>query len=205
MMQQHHARIYKRTTLTFLGLILLFGLIKPTLAQSPLSARVDRNTLALNEQVTLVIRVSDSPTNISNPDLSDLQDFVVISFSISDEVSIVNGQMSSQKVFIYRLQPLNEGLLTIESIPVIVGSNIYQTDPIRIEVLPSGTQITPPPNTPSANDDDTTAESDFFVEAEVSNIAPYLGEQIIYTFRIYQAVQFPPGQLDYRPPAFTDF
>jgi BatD DUF11 like domain len=38
----------------------------------------------------------------------------------------------------------------------------------------------------------------------VDKSAPYLGEQIIYTFRFYQAINFF-GQPDYQPPPFTDF
>jgi hypothetical protein len=45
---------------------------------------------------------------------------------------------------------------------------------------------------------------EFWIEAEVDNSNPYLGEQIIYTFRLYQATNFF-GQPDYNPPSFTDF
>ncbi len=176
------------------------------LAQSPVTTKVDRDTIARNEQVTFTVTVSGDFLNIPNPNMSSLQDFVVVSSSVSTQVSIVNGEMSSQKVFIYRLQPLAEGVLTISPIEVIVGSRIHKTAPIEIEVLPDGTIITPP-DTDSipAESADTLIGQDFFVEAEISNQSPYLSEQLIYTFRIYQAIQFPPGQPDYQPPPFTDF
>jgi hypothetical protein len=175
-------------------------------AQSPITARVDRTRLAIDEQVTLTVTVTGDFLNIPNPDLSSLQDFVVVSSSTSTQVSIVNGQMSSQKIFIYRLQPLNVGALIIGSLSLNVGGKIHQTDPIGVEVLASGTQIAPPiGGEPDTNVPNTLSGQNFFVEAEVDNPTPYLGEQIIYTFRLYQAVQFPPGQPDYHAPTFTDF
>ncbi len=190
----------------FLGLFLLLNPFQVSFAQSPFTAQVDRNTVARNEQVTLTLRVTGDFLNTPNPDLSELQDFVVVSSSTSTQVSIVNGQMSSQKVFIYRLQPLKEGKLVIDPLSIHIGGQFYQTDPIEIEVLPGGTQVSPPDtDIPDTDTPKVLSGQDFFVEADVDNPAPYLGEQIIYIFRIYQAVQFPPGQPDYQPPPFTDF
>ncbi len=45
--------------------------------------------------------------------------------------------------------------------------------------------------------------SDYFVEAAVSNTNPFVGEQIIYSFRLYTAVQLPPAS--YSPPDFEGF
>jgi len=193
--------------LLFLGAVAAFlGTPPTTSAQSPISATVDRARLSLDEQVTLTVTVTGDFLNIPNPDLSQLQDFVVVSSSTSTQVSIVNGQMSSQKIFIYRLQPLTEGTLTIGPLSLTVGGQLYQTDPIEVEVVAGGSPVVPPGSPPpDADAPDTLSGQDYFVEAEVSNPNPYLGQQIISIFRIYQAVQFPPGQPDYQPPDFTDF
>lgn len=44
---------------------------------------------------------------------------------------------------------------------------------------------------------------DYFVEAVVDNPAPYVGQQIIYTFRVYTAVSLP--RTDFVPPDFEGF
>jgi len=44
---------------------------------------------------------------------------------------------------------------------------------------------------------------DYFVEATVDNATPYLGEQVVYTFRIYRATGF--GRARYAAPDFTGF
>jgi hypothetical protein len=174
-------------------------------AQTPITARAEPTRLSLDEQLTLNVTISGDFLNIPNPDLSQLQDFVVVSSSTSTQVSIVNGKMSSQKIFLYRLQPLAEGNLVIGPVSVNIGGQVYQTEPIGIEVLNSPTQIVPPAeNNSEAEMPDTLSGQDFYIEAEVDNPVPYLGEQIIYTFRLYQAANFF-GQPDYKPPAFTDF
>ena len=120
------------------------GFSPAALAQSPITARVDRSTIAADEQLVLTVTVSGNFLTIPQPNLSQLQDFVVVNSRTSTQVSIVNGKMTSQGVFIYSLQPLLEGNLAIPSISVNIDGTVYQTDPIDIEVLPGGTQITPP-------------------------------------------------------------
>ncbi len=50
---------------------------------------------------------------------------------------------------------------------------------------------------------DAAVGSDYFVEAVVSNPTPFVGEQVIYSFRLYTAVQLPPAS--YSPPDFEGF
>ena len=51
---------------------------------------------------------------------------------------------------------------------------------------------------------DPAAPPDFFIEAEVNNAAPYLGQQIIYTLNRYQVGEFPSPPY-YEPHAFAGF
>ena len=53
----------------------------------------------------------------------------------STRVSIVNGQYSSSKAFIYSLFPLKEGKFEIPAFYVIVSGKTYKVDPIPIEVV----------------------------------------------------------------------
>jgi hypothetical protein len=87
-------------------------------------------------------------------------------------------------------------------ISINLGGQIHQTDPIDIRVIAGNT---PAPTTVPPIDSPTTLQGqDFFVEALVDNQRPYLGQQIIYTFKLYQAANFI-GQPDYQPPSFTNF
>ena len=190
-------------------LVLTRGSSRVVFAQSPISAQVDRSSLATNEQLTLRITVTADDFDIPSPDLSDLRDFVVVSSSTSTQVSIINGRMTSQGVFSYRLQPLRGGNLLIPPISAVINGQTYQTEPIRIQVSASGKPSLPSSEDfPAAKAPETLQGQNLFVEAEVDNVAPYLGQQIVYIFRFYQAIDFPinfRGRLDYRAPSFTDF
>lgn len=196
-------------------IILLFaplisgGLAKVALAQAPVTATVDRTSISTDEQVTLTVTVSGDFLNVPRPDLSDLTEFVVVSSRTSTQISIVNGRMTSQGVFTYRLQPLRAGALVIPPIKVSIDNQTYQTGPIKIDVV-AGISPNAPSQTPVPTVEAPAAlqNQPLFVEAEVDNSTPYLGQQIIYIFRFYQAADAPIhtlGRPDYKPPPFTNF
>lgn len=195
------------TILLLLGLFLASGTLM--LAQSPIRAEVDRTTLSTDEEVLLRVTVQSDNLNIPSPSLTGLRDFRVVGSSESKEFSMINGQITSQGVFIYRLSPLQTGELTIPAISVTVEGQTFQTEPILIEVLPGAQPLQPSAeDVPSAEAPGTLVGQNLFVEAEVDNTAPYLNQQITYIFRFYQAIDYPinfQGRLDYRAPAFTDF
>ncbi|MCB0190515.1 MAG: protein BatD [Anaerolineae bacterium] len=206
----HSNTCRKSTTVALIAFfsILLSVSFVPSLvkAQSPITARVDRNTITIDEQVVLNVTITGDFLKIPQPDLNDIGPFIVVSSSTSTQVSIVNGEMTSQSVFIYHLQPLQEGELEIGAIGVNIDGMLYQTDPIQLEVFASGSPLVPQSqNSPDSDTPPVRPGEEFFVIADVDNPNPYLGQQIIYTFRIYQALGFPPGQPDYTPPSFTDF
>ncbi len=184
----------------------LFKGVGLALAQSPITAEVDRTSLAVDEQLVLTVTVTGDFLNIPTPDLSQLTDFRVVGSSTSTQVSIINGQLTSQGNFVYRLQPLREGNLVIPSLGVEIDGQIYQTGPINIDVVAGRTTPVSPPgeDLPSTEAPNTLHGENFFVEAEVDSPTPYLGQQIVYTFRLYQAADFL-GQPDYQPPPFIDF
>ncbi|GAB4448803.1 MAG: BatD family protein [Anaerolineae bacterium] len=192
-----------------LAVTLLLALlwVAPARAQNPITARVDADTVAADGQLTLTVTVTGDFLTIPRPDISAIQDFIVVSSGQSTQVSIVNGKMTSQGVFIYRLQPLAEGDVIIPPVTVNIDGAEYSSDPIPVQVLPAGSLAQPDrpdADTPGPAPGLLEPEQEFFVEAAVDNPNPYLGEQIIYTFRLYQSSQIF-GQPDYRPPAFTDF
>lgn len=189
-------------------ILLLTGWGKTTLAQPAITAQVDRTSLSLDGQVQLTVIVSGEFSTLPTPNLTGLEEFVIIGNSTSQQTSIINGQISAKGIFTFLLQPLREGILTIRPITVAIDGQIYQTEPIEIQVSASSS---PPPgseNVPSLAVPNDLNQQNLFVEAVVDNPTPYLGQQILYTFRFYQAIDFPlnlGGRLDYQAPAFTDF
>jgi hypothetical protein len=172
-------------------------------ALAPISATVDRTILSTHEQVTLTVTVTGDFLDIPTPDMSQVTDFVIVESSTSTQVSIINGDLTTQGVYVFRLQPLKEGGLVIGPISINLHGQIYQTEPIEIRVV---TGVAPAPTPiPSVEAPGTLLGQDFFVEAEIDNPKPYLGQQVLYTFRFYQAILDFIAQPDYQAPTFTNF
>lgn len=187
-----------------IGVILFFLGAGSVQAQYPVTARVDRTTLPVDEQVTLTVTVTADSLNTPTPDISGLiADFRIAGSGSSTQLELRNGKLTTQQSFIFHLEPLRPGLLIIPPIPIQVDGQSYATDPISVEVLPANAPPVPGESPPPARDR-SLDDQDFFVEAEVDNLSPYLGQQVIYTFRLYQATTFF-GQPDYKQPPFTNF
>ncbi len=196
----------KTVKLTTLALILTLTLainVGATHAQvMPVTAHVDRTTVSTDEIVTLTVTIVGE-TNVPLPVLPDIEGAQIIGRSTASQITITNGKASAEFNFSFRLQPLREGLLTIDPVKVVINGTEFETHAIEVTVVRgtgrAGSSSAPP--TPTSR---TLSGQDFFVAAEVDNETPYLGEQIAYTVRLYDARSFGRGQR-YRAPAFTGF
>lgn len=220
---------------------LLGALVLPGLAQSPVTAEVDRTYLSTDELLTLVVSMDTSAGDAdSAPQLPALGGFEVLNTGSGKQVSLVNGEMRVADFFQYTLHPTQSGTLVIDPITVQIGGQTYQTQPITIEVTQGTGQMRPSnpalpgfgslpgfgnlpgfgslpgmggaPGNPGSGlpqGDPASAPAElngqtYFVEAEIDNPTPYQGEQVLYTFRFYQAESLF-DQPSYEPPAFTGF
>lgn len=159
-----------------------------------ISAEVDRTTLSTDDTVQLTVTVTSSTFNNQAPAMASLADFDVLRTNVSTNISIINGNTQSQVVYQYLLQPLRAGTLTIPAISVSLPGQTYSTDPITLEVT-EGT------GSPTAT---ATSDPTFFVEAKVDNPQPFVGEQVMYTFRFFHADRVV-GSVDYNAPEFAGF
>ena len=167
-----------------------------------LSASVDRNRVCLDEQINLRLEISGSAANPGNPQLPDLSDFTVFSSGRSQNISIINGQMSSSLIFNYILTPRHTGKFVIGPIRLNYNGKIYQTQPINIEVIPAGQKSSS--GSPAPQSVPGSAGQGIFVESFVDKNTAYVNEQITYTFRFYRRVRLLSNP-DYQPPDFSGF
>lgn len=186
-------------------------LAAPVLAQGGVSvtAEVDRTTISTDGLLTLTLTVAGDFQQLGEPQLPLMSGFNVVSSSRSSQFSMLNGVVTARTVFTYRLQPTGPGAFTIESVTVLVNGSPYQTEPIAIQVVQGAapTQTPPRPSaeqTPSASAPDELADQDVYTAADVDNSRPVVGQQIIYRFRFYQAVNLlNQPRLDW--PSFSSF
>ncbi len=138
-------------------------------AQSALaaSARLSASEIYLYETVQLELTASQE----ASPDLSALeQDFEVQGSSSQRSMQIVNGQIQvSEFTLTLTLRPFRAGMLTVP--PILLGNE--QTNPLRLQV--------------NAIDAATQQEIDrkAFMEVDVSHKAPYQGQAVFLTRRLY--------------------
>lgn len=151
-------------------------------------AQVDRSVIGPGESVQLRITVTDGQGEV---DLSNLTDFTVVSQGTSSSVQIINTRMTRETSHNYLLLPKTKGDLTIPSLSVTVDGKRYETQPITIKIM-SDQQAS-----------EAGVSRDIWVESQLSQADPFVGQQITYTFRFFNAVNV--SDAKFQPPEFTGF
>jgi hypothetical protein len=99
---------------------------------SQLDASLSSYQIAIGETVTLHVTLS-AETIDSEPDISPLQtDFRLIQRSLNQATQIINHKVSRQITWIYQLEPLRAGELTIPAISLPTTN--LRTKPLRLQV-----------------------------------------------------------------------
>jgi hypothetical protein len=143
-------------------------------------ATLDRTRVELGETVTLNLRVNGGGM-VPAPDLSALRsDFAVLGTSSNTSISIVNGTRSAQVTIGVALRPLHVGTLRIP--PLSVAGDT--TAPVLLEVVPAD---------PAAA---AAGRKDVFLEAVADPAGGYVGQQLVYTVRLFFAADLTSGSLE---------
>ena len=138
-----------------------------------LDARFERNPIRADETVRLIVE-SDAGAGGAQPDVEPLRrDFEILGRSTSTQITIDNGRQSASTQWIYELAPRRSGRLTAG--PLRMGT--MTTPAIALEVLPAAAA-------------DAPGGADVFIETDVAPDEVYVQSQLVYTFRIYRAVEF---------------
>ena len=151
-------------------------------------ARVDRTHVSPGESLQLMVTINGGDGSVN---VDAITDFKVLSRGTSTSMQFINGRTSREVTYNYMLIPNRKGALTIPALTVSVDDHYLLTDPIRITVESAAAGGT------------DTPEQEVWVTAEVSDALPYSGQQIIYTFSLYNAVQVSDAKFD--PPEFEGF
>jgi hypothetical protein len=188
---------------TFVVISVLILILLPQIARgqsSPITASINHEHYSTDELVILTVTVinDDSPQQL-RPILPPLDGLAVINFDIATNVRDVSGRIQTETVYTYELQPRRTGPITISSIIVEVDGQIYKALPLSFTVS-QGSAPAPSPGNSVAPEKIVPPTGligqDFFVESGVNLSNPYIGQQMIYTFRFYQGLKL------YRQPQF---
>src|SRR5262245_19044782 len=199
---------------------IFFLLARAAFAQGVvIEAFVDKPTVSLDDQLILTIRVKGASV-FTEPRIPNRGNFDVLSRGSGSSIEMINGRLSVMKEYTYILGPRNTGTLQIGPFSVDVEGVEYKAGPIAVTVVASQGGPSQPPSTgqgpglivpggpgwpqspspgpqiPSGGGPAPSAYKDVFVTAEVDNKNTYVGEQIIYTFRLYTSRNVNSAKLD---------
>ncbi len=154
-------------------------LCSPLSATAEVTARLERDTIYLDQTVRLIIESNQAGNNGVQPDYSALgEDFTVLGTSSSQQITFLNGQQTSIKSWVTELEPKAEGTFTIA--PIAVGGD--QTPMLEVTVLPQDA-------------DPTLSDRDIHVELEVDEAEYYVQQQINLVIRLFLGINIADGTL----------
>jgi len=151
-----------------------------------ITAQVNRNQISINDYLELRVIFDGGEGDV---DTSSITDFQIVSRSNSSNISIINGSYAKTVTAVFQLVPRGKGRLTIPALAVSHDGKTYQTQPIGVTVEEE----------PVAAQD----ARDIFVQAELSHDKLFVGQQGIYRFQLFSAVQFTNARL--QKPEFEGF
>ncbi|WP_373501722.1 BatD family protein [Desulfococcus sp.] len=170
--------------------IVAAAILAPAAAMAGVSvqASLDRTALAMEESLVLQVTLRGGKGEV---DTDGISDFKVLSRGSSTSIRMVNGQFSQETVYTYALVPLREGRLTIPPLPVQADGETLRTPELSAIV------------TRMPADRSRMDPQDLFVEADVSETAPFESQQIRYTFRVWQRARI--ANAKFQRPDFPGF
>lgn len=166
---------------------LLLFIVPMTASAATVQAYVDRNRTRMDTPIQLTVSL---PGRGGTVDTGAIQDFDVHTQGTSTQVQIINGRQSEEQRHTYLLVPKSVGRLTVPALKVTLGGKVFNTQPITVTVTKEDAQ-------------NTTDGQAVTVQATVSETAPYIGQQFVYSFVLRYGIQM--ANTQYTPPAFDGF
>ena len=160
------------------------------------SATTNKNKVGLNEQFSLSFSLNASGDKFVAPNLSNFT--VLAGPSSSNSTSIINGKVTKEINFNYRLRAKKMGVFTIYPAKIRVKGKELKSNSLSVQVLKAS------PKSRSNNSPEAIAKSNVFIELELSNSNPYVGEQIIATYKLYFSQEIRSPEL-LETPTYTGF
>ena len=149
----------------------------PCLAAAGISVtlKLDREEVTTLDSIEMVISVSGTQKNVSQPTVKGLESFNVTRGGTSSRVEIVNGKVNAGIDYTYIIQPKSTGTFTIGPAEVSYKGKTYRSNTSKLLILkPAKT----------AGDD----EGPLFLKASLSSKEVFVEEQAIYTLKLYRRV-----------------
>jgi hypothetical protein len=155
---------------------------KPASTKPEVSVKVDRSSITTDDQLSVEVRLSGEFDRYQEPDFTG---FEVENQGSSQQIQVINGRMSAEKIMTFLLIPRRAGVLTIGAARIFNGGQeVAASAPIRIRV--TGAKA-PEPTTAQAAKDVTSrsARESVFIQVDTERTSYYVGEPFVITWRLF--------------------
>ncbi|MDT8286075.1 MAG: BatD family protein [Elusimicrobiales bacterium] len=192
-----------KTAGALLALALIFP-AAPARAALTVAASVDRHEVDIDGSVRLTVTVSGDTANVPEPEIPRLDAFNVYSSGRSQNISFINGRVSSSVVFSYILEPRYIGKAVIPPISVFTGTEKFLTRRIEIQVRGAASRAQPAagagkqapaksarPARPRAEQPARPAgerADPLFITVETDKKSAYVNEQVTLSVKFFTSV-----------------
>ncbi len=155
---------------------------------STVRAHLDRTSVFVGQQFTLSVEVSGrGASGAGEPRLPSMEEFTAFLGSRrSQQYRLVNGRMSSSRIFSFHFQATREGEFEIGAVQVQLDGRVHKTAPLRIRI--GGTGRPAPTPRSDRRPASTAAQSDLFVRATADRERVYENQALVVTYKIYTRV-----------------
>lgn len=162
----------------------------PALGKDPVSVELATEHTAVGEGEDFQLQVTvHGSRDAKQPIIANAEAFEVQQTGTTSQVQIINGSTSLATTFLFQATPKRPGTFTIGPARLTVDGKTVESGTLAIQVVKGATQ--------------PAKESPFRVAAEIDEKAPYVGQQIVYTFRFFSRGRLTGAQLSF--PDFNGF
>jgi len=173
--------------------------------QVSVTASCKYSTVPLGTSFQVVYAIKGgSATNLTPPAFTN--------FSVNGQfqsTSIYNGNVSTTVT--YTLTPTSVGKFTIDAAKAKVGDSWISSNTLTIEVTSGGSAVTSKSSTTTKSSSTTStaatadaSSGDVFMKAVIDKTNPYVGEQVIVTYKLYYKIPLYQYGID-KLPSFSGF
>ena len=173
----------------------IVGIIIGIAAAMPLDAQITCVTkapgqVAVGQAFNITYDLNERADKLPNINFANFRFAGGPSTGMSSSTTIINGQMQSSQSFTYTyaLVAEKEGTFTLPSVTFVAKNQQVKSNPVNITVT-SGAQNQQSNSGKQSADVQGFNKNDYYVKAFVSNPNPYVGEQVIVTYKLYLGPQ----------------
>jgi len=168
-----------------------------------------KQVVEVGERFRIVYEVNADGSSFRSPDFGDLQVLSGPNTSTNSSIQYINGRMtqSYSKTYSFIVQATQEGEVTVAPASVKVDGKTYKSNSITIKVVRSNAAQSNTATQSSGQNrssGNVLQDDDVYIKSYISNRNPYLGEQIIITYKIYTKVPVSNLSMD-KSPSYPGF